>query len=155
MPCRGPKYRNLANNYIKEYRYRFKECALHQGALRVVAKLRSLGISQSILSAGQQFDLENFTSFYGMSRFMSKIDGSCNIKASGKKDRALAHCGELKINRNDILMVGDTLHDWEVAQFLGCNVILSEIGHNNKERLIKLPVSVIKKLDDVVNWVLD
>lgn len=43
----------------------------------------------------------------------------------------------------DTLMVGDTIHDAEVADALGFDCILFAGGHNNEERLQKKLLSFI------------
>ena len=43
-----------------------------------------MGISQSILSAGEQNDLEQFTSYYGINNWISHI-GANNMKPKEKE----------------------------------------------------------------------
>jgi phosphoglycolate phosphatase len=44
---------------------------------------------------------------------------------------------EHQINPKDVLMIGDTLHDAEVAEALGINIILYTKGHQHPSRLKK------------------
>ena len=155
LPSFGSQYDLLAKRYIQEYRDRFQECVLHFEAISIVKKLESLGISQSILSAAAQSDLEKFTAFYGIDKWMSQLDGANNIEAKGKEDRAASHFSNLGYSPNQVLLVGDTLHDWKVAKMVDCMVLLFEGGHIDPEKLRKSSVPTIELLSEVVSWVLD
>jgi len=155
LPSNGVKYDILAKSYIKMYRDRFMRCELHCKVKETLKELESFAISQSILSAGYQNDVENFTRYYEVSQFMSKIDGSDNIEARGKEDRAGEHLDSLDLKPTQALMVGDTIHDWEVAQSIGCKAILFELGHIKKDRLRRVQTPIIKCLSEVVRWVRD
>ncbi|HBG33295.1 MAG TPA: hypothetical protein DDW82_06255 [Acholeplasmataceae bacterium] len=41
----------------------------------------------------------------------------------------------MNINPKDITMIGDTLHDAEVAKELGCDIIIYTKGHQHQSRL--------------------
>ncbi len=153
LPSDGPTYDRLAENYIIEYRKRYKECKLHEGAAQVVRKLQSLKISQSILSAGKLSDLTDFTAHYGIDKLMKKIDGASDIRATGKADRALSHVSSFELKRDQVLFIGDTCHDSEVARKVQCRVLLFEGGHKDLESLMHASAPVIKSLIDVLGWV--
>ena len=155
LPSNGPMYAELASKYIQEYRNRFTECKLHANGLNVVTELTKSKISQSILSAGSQDDIENFTSYYGIDAWMSSVDGANNVEARGKEDRALAHFNKLGMNADQIILVGDTLHDWEVGKLIGCKVVLLKVGHVSEKRLREVPVPVIGSLDEIVSLLRD
>ena len=155
LPSRGFKYEILAKKYIKIYRNQFKQCKLHNEVKETLEELKSLVISQSILSAGHQNDIERFSRFFGVSQFMTKLDGADNIEAKGKEDRISEHLSSLGRKPSEALIVGDTIHDWEVAQSVGCKVILFECGHINKDRLQKLPAPTVKCLSEIIRWVRD
>ena len=155
LPSSGPKYEELAEHYISQYRSRFKECKLHHMALNIVEKLKKMGISQSVLSAGEQNDLEQFTSYYGINNWISHIDGANNIEAKGKRDRVGKHFSKLNLNANEVLFVGDTLHDLEIARLVDCRALLFEHGHFDKERLCKVPAQTIRCLTEVIEGVHD
>jgi len=155
LPSSGPQYEKLAGDYIRAYRGRFKECELNQGALETVGALSDLGVSQSILSAGEQQDVENFVSFYQLDHWIGFIDGADNIEASGKGERASAHLSRLGFDKKEVLLVGDTLHDLEVANLLGCQTLLYSGGHADELRLIQSTDQIIRSLYEVVGWVHD
>ena len=46
-------------------------------------------------------------------------------------------------------MIGDTLHDWEVAQEAGCPCVLLAQGHQSRARLETAGVPVLESLAQV------
>jgi len=155
LPSSGFEYEQLANDYIKQYRNRFRECKLHSRALETLEVLNQLSISQTILTAGEQKDVEAFASFYKVKQWVQCIDGASNIEARGKEDRVAAHISKLELDPKDVLLVGDTLHDHEIANLVGCSALLYSRGHVDAERLRQLTDPVIHSLDDVIKWVRD
>ena len=153
LPYSGLNYEALAVRYIGEYRKRFKECQLHDGAVKTLEWLDSRGITQSILSAGKQSDLESFVKHFAVDSFFCFIDGAKDIEASGKNERAYGHLSELGINPEDVFLVGDTCHDWEVAQIIGCRSLLFTLGHVGADRLKRDESTVITSLSEVCTWV--
>jgi len=87
LPSFGIEYEKLANDYIKEYRNRFSECMLHPRAPETLEVLNELSISQTILTAGEQKDVEAFACFFNVNQWVQSIDGASNIEAKGKGDR--------------------------------------------------------------------
>ena len=57
----------------------------------------------------------------------------------------------LDIEPGDLLLVGDTIHDFEVASELGCSCILVSHGHQSDERLKSTGVLVIEDLAQLMN----
>ena len=153
LPHSGLNYEALAVRYIGEYRKRFKECQLHDGAVKTLEWLDSRGITQSILSAGKQSDLESFVKHFAVDSFFCFIDGAKDIEASGKNERAYGHLSEIGINPEDVFLVGDTCHDWEVAQIIGCRSLLFTLGHVGADRLKRDESTVITSLSEVCTWV--
>ncbi len=155
LPSFGIEYEKLAHDYIKEYRNRFSECMLHSRALETLEVLNELSISQTILTAGEQEDVESFACFFNVKQWVQCIDGASNIEAQGKGDRAAAHISKLKFDPKDVLLIGDTLHDQEIANLVGCKALLYSHGHVHAERLRQLKDPVIESLYDVIKWVRD
>jgi len=155
LPSSGHQYKKLADDFIQTYRDRFEECELNQGAFEAVRTLSSNGVSQSILSAGAQKDVETFVSFYQLHPWIRWIDGANNVEASGKGERAVNHLSQIELDPIEILLIGDTLHDLEVANLLGCQTLLYSGGHTNEMRLLEATDLIIPSLLDVVQWVHD
>ena len=52
-------------------------------------------------------------------------------------------------NKNECLMIGDTIHDKEVADAMSIECILLASGHQNKEKLLKVSNKVYDDINEV------
>jgi phosphoglycolate phosphatase len=74
--------------------------------------------------------------------------GIDNQYASGKTALGLAWINELDYHPKDVMMVGDTIHDSEVAEAMGIDCILVENGHMNRARLETTRRKVVSDLKE-------
>ena len=54
--------------------------------------------------------------------------------------------------KNEILLIGDTKHDFEIANEIGVDSILISSGHQEKAKLLELGVPVVDKLREVPEY---
>lgn len=125
----------ISQEYIDAYEERRLECSLHRESTQLLESFRVAGISQSIVSAYHQPTLEEIIAHYELSPYFSQLVGLDNIFASSKVANAKAHRQSLPVADHELLLIGDTLHDLEVAQAIGADCILLAHGHHNRERL--------------------
>ncbi len=57
-----------------------------------------------------------------------------------------------KSNINKVLLIGDTMHDYEVAQALKVDCLLIAKGHQSEETLRTSSVPVLKDISDVLSY---
>ena len=155
LPSHGLEYDKLANEYISLYRKRFSECSLHKGALITIQFLNSIGVSQSILTAGMQADIEKFVLHYDITEYLYSIDGANNTYAKGKLDRIVSHFQKLRLDPSEVILVGDTLHDWQVSKHINCHVYLFSNGHITEKRLSEVKAPILRSLPDLMRLVRD
>lgn len=55
-------------------------------------------------------------------------------------------------DRSEVLLIGDTLHDYETAREIGCDCILNSRGHQNRERILRSGVPVVESLLDIRDY---
>ena len=48
-------------------------------------------------------------------------------------------------------MIGDSLHDSEIAKKLGCSCVLFSLGHQSKERLLTSGMKVITSYKELID----
>jgi phosphoglycolate phosphatase len=82
--------------------------------------------------------------------FFDDITGLKDIYAHSKLNLAQEYVISKKLNPTQILFIGDTLHDAEVANKLGCQLILVANGHHGEARLKQICSRVAKNLQDLV-----
>ena len=146
-------YNKLAEEFIAEYSVRRFECGLQPGARELIQEFQTLDISQAVLSAYEQKALLEATDFFDLTPFFNDIVGLNDIYANGKVENGLKYIAGLGIDKNDVLFIGDTVHDFEVAEAMGVSSALVANGHNNRERLECCGVPVFESLQGVRDFV--
>ena len=147
--------------FIVEYEKRRHEVHLHLKTKQILRKVLTIGITQSLLSAYKQQTLDELTDFFGLHQFFIKVIGLDNHYAYGKIENGKRLMAELRggsdrsYSAEEVLFVGDTLHDHEVADVLGIDCLLISNGHHTREKLEKSGVPVLQTLSEVIPFLLD
>ncbi|MDZ8118197.1 HAD family hydrolase [Pontiella agarivorans] len=147
-------YHKLAEEFIAEYTARRFECPLHTGARELIATFQSLEISQAVLSAYQHDTLLEALGHFQLLEFFDDVIGLNDIYAAGKVENGKQYIRRLETDPVDVLFIGDTLHDFEVAEAMGVNCLLLACGHNSRPRLETAGVPVFDDLAGIRNYVL-
>lgn len=137
----------LGKDFIDEYEQKKYLCSLFDGVEELLLYIHQNNVKQSVLSAYKHDNLLNILNSYKLIKYFDNVIGSDNIYAAGKTHLGLKLIKELDIDKNEILFIGDTLHDYEVAEAMGVNSILIANGHQAKE---KLQTSSTIVLDDLI-----
>jgi phosphoglycolate phosphatase len=104
----------------------------------VDASLDALGKTvdgMSILSACEQTILEQMLTDYGIRHHFSHVSGLDNLHAASKLDNGKRLIQDIGLPTDEIMLIGDTNHDHEVASALGVRCILLTGGHQDESRL--------------------
>ena len=153
LPTTSDSFRFLSNYFITQYRERFYKCELQKGVFEAIKQFSNLGISQSVLSAASQDDLSKFVSYFSLESYFKLISGVDHILANGKSSIASKHFDFLGIPNDDILLVGDTCHDHEIADSLGVSSVLLSSGHNSKELLSEVTSSILNSVFQLTDFI--
>jgi len=148
-------YKVLAEEFIAEYTERRYECPLHTGAAELIAEFRSLEIRQAVLSAYQQDTLMQAVEYFQLLEFFDDVIGLNDIYAAGKVENGKKYIQRLETDPQEVLFIGDTLHDFEVAEAMGVTCVLIANGHNSRPRLESTGAPVFDSLDETRNHVLN
>ena len=114
--------------------------------------VKSLNIEQAILSAGNQYDVEKFVKYYGLNSYFERILGTDNIKAEGKVELAMRFFLNSDYRAEEILIIGDTLHDLDIGNKIGCETILSSMGHNSESLLTEFHDFLVNDLREISKY---
>jgi len=152
LPSSGKKFDDVSLSFISEYRLKWKECNLQPGVLQILKLIKQLGLRQSILSAGNQSDVEVFLDHFKLESFFNQVFGTDNIKAEGKIELGKKFITDSNLRPDEILLVGDTAHDLHVANEIGCSVLLFNQGHNSNNQLSGYSVQIINDLMEVAQY---
>ncbi|MEC7274301.1 MAG: HAD family hydrolase [Verrucomicrobiota bacterium] len=143
-------YEQTSREFITDYESRWLEqCALHQDACDVLQAISAKGLTQSVLSAARQETLQLGIDHYGIGSHFMGLVGTDNIHAEGKISRGLYWVEQLPWSPKQIVLIGDTLHDLEVAQAIGSDCILLAHGHHTAQRLTSTGKRVVHSLREL------
>ena len=143
-------YEQISREFITDYESRWLEqCALHQDTCDVLQAISAKGLTQSVLSAARQETLELGIDHYGIGSHFMGLVGTDNIHAEGKISRGLYWVEQLPWSPKQIVLIGDTLHDFEVAQAIGSDCILLAHGHHTAQRLASTGERVVHSLREL------
>ena len=152
LPSSGEKFDEISLCFISEYRLKWKGCKLQTGVLEILELIQRHGLRQSILSAGNQSDVELFVDHFNLGSFFYQVLGTDNVKAQGKIELGKRFITDSDLSPEEILLVGDTIHDLQVANEIGCSALLYSQGHNSENQLSEFPVQIINDLMEVARY---
>ncbi len=135
LPGEGEAFRAVADVFAKNFESGMHDCSLRSDALPCIEALAARGTSSSVLSASRQASLVSLTEQFQLTHRMTDVVGIDDHYAHGKVEsgqRWLADTGRVA---EDMVMIGDTAHDFEVATALGASCILVSYGHSSREKL--------------------
>ena len=141
-------FKVLGKEWMDEYEERKYECSLHKNVLETIKALNKLGTKQCILSAYSQDKLEQMVEKFQLTEYFDILKGLDHIYADGKFGLGLELMNQLDLSKGEALMIGDTTHDFEVAETIGADAILIAGGHQNKERLFLNGTTVYQSISE-------
>jgi len=140
----------VGTEFIDGYEQHKYDVGLHDGVKEVLFKLSSLRVSHSILSAYKQNTLDELVAHFGLTNQFLKIVGLNNHYAHSKVENGIQWMSELDMNPSDVLFVGDTEHDFEVAEVIGVDCVLIPGGHQTREALSKTGATILDNITDIL-----
>lgn len=144
---------SLAVKFINRYQPLSLNCGLYPDVIEVLNYLKNKNINLFILSASEKDNLLWQCQKYKIDQYFNAILGIDNIHAGSKVEIAKNFIKENNINLDESILIGDTLHDYEVAQAVGIDCRLVESGHQSRNVLAKANVKIYKNLSDIMEEV--
>ena len=136
----------LAQRFMDLYIPASFGCPLTPGARGVLAALEQKGLRQVILSASPLDTLQAQTEHLGVQGFFDKLLGLSDIYAKSKVELGVNWMAQSGIDPSRAVMIGDTVHDAEVAAAMGVQCALYSGGHQPPARLAAAGCPVIPRL---------
>jgi phosphoglycolate phosphatase len=140
----------LAVEYVAAYEAGWRACTLEPGVEDVVRRAADAGITQSILSANRHDRLLEQLRYYGLTDFFVRIEGISDDLAYGKEHLAQGHMASLGVPADSAVYIGDTLHDAQSAQAMGCRCVLVSWGHQSEARLAAAGVPLCRQPGELI-----
>ena len=141
-------YSIIIKQYNNGYLHHLEGCGLTDGAREALEYFRIRGAKQIIVSSSNNDQLLMNAEKYGVKDYFDAILGAGDYFAGSKIERAADY---LRINGAEkVLVIGDLLHDAEMAKELGADCVLLTSGHEHPDRLEFADVPLIDDLFAVI-----
>ena len=135
-------YERVSEIFMERYNARYTGCPLREGVTEALAAFREAGMLQTLLSVTQQDDLERQAKKLGVAPYFSEMLGQTDIMGHSKVARAKEYMRRMRLDPEEALFIGDTDHDAEAAEAVGCPCVLLLGGHQSERVLSRCGVPI-------------
>jgi phosphoglycolate phosphatase len=144
-----------AKEFIDLYDSQISVCSLHHSAIEVLTYFQTKGVKQFVLSAMKQKMLEQTLKQNKIFHFFEGVAGLNDHYAVSKIERGEQLISEFNIDIKKTWIIGDTIHDFEVARELGIKCLLIADGHQSEERLKATGAIIFSALKNIKDFDFD
>lgn len=151
LDLKKESFEAIAAEYIVHYHQnKSGNCSLHDKVEDTLKEIQSKKITQIILSASQIDNLLMQIGEFEISEYFDALLGISDIYANSKIQIGQDYMKNKNIT--NAVLIGDTLHDYEVAQALHIDCLLIAKGHQSKEILQTSKVPVLDDISSVLDY---
>ncbi|MBQ8836998.1 MAG: HAD family hydrolase [Clostridia bacterium] len=140
-------FQKYAPEWVTEYNLREPNAPIFDGIVETMEYFKANGYPQYLLSATESKMLLGQITRLGIEKYFDEIIGQSSIEAHGKVGAAIRFIERVKPKK--ALFIGDSLHDFEVAQAIGANCVLLAWGHQSRERLETTGCKIFDNITDL------
>jgi len=148
-------FESLGTEFIHAYEKVKATCRLHPQARSILSRLHENTVKQAILSAYRHDTLVQLLADKKLNRYFDWVMGADDHYARGKVAQGSLLLGKISPPPGRTLMIGDTVHDFEVAGKIGIDCVLVYSGHQDRKRLESCRCPVFDNLPDVEKWLME
>jgi len=142
----------VAKDYHKAYAITSAAAPLRQGTQAALTQLKDRGLNMSILSACELRILKRMVTERHILPYFEHIYGLDDLYASSKIDLGHALFNNTGLKKQGTLLIGDTTHDYEVAQAMGIPCLLMTGGHQSDRKLAALDCPKVPDFAGVLDY---
>ena len=139
-----------AMEFIDLYHQNLPKAGLFPCVDEILPFMKIKGLNQSVLSAMEHDSLIKSLNDNDIAGYFDEISGIDNYYAHSKLENGRDLLKRIDMPVKDILLIGDSLHDFEVAEKLGIDCLLVANGHQSRERLLAQTQNVFDQLKEVI-----
>lgn len=148
-------YSKLNKEFFTQYSKRNeKEASLFKGVKKTLKTLKENNFNLYIISATNKNLLKTQLARLNILKYFNDVIGSDDINSKGKIEYGLEFINKYKLNKNNSILIGDTLHDYEVSNIFKIDVILFSKGHNSKKVLSVTNKKIFDNYKDIREYLL-
>ena len=149
----GPLFDEVAPLWMAAYMENETVCTLRLEAKEVLRSLHGAGCRQVILSASKRQNLLGQMERFDILRYFDAVLGLTHIYATDKTGIGREWLRTSGADPADCIMIGDTLHDADVAKALGCGCLLAAGGHQTVQTLETAGCPVLSSLTEALAYI--
>ncbi|MFP4461138.1 MAG: HAD family hydrolase [Thermotogota bacterium] len=142
----------IAREWMNGYYAMEKDLQIFDDTIENLESVHKMGLKQGVLSASSTKQLRRLLDKFGLTPYMDHILGLDDIYAKGKVEIGLSFIQNHHLNANQVVLIGDTLHDYEVATEMGIKCILFSGGHQSYEILSVANCTVVENLKEIFDY---
>ncbi len=147
-------YHKISEEFMNEYFSRYKnETYLYDGVENLFKKLKKDGYRLFVLSATKEDELIKQLEHLGVLNYFDGVIGTRDNLAKGKIDFAKEYIKNNNINIDESIMIGDTIHDYEVGVAIGFKTYLMTTGHNSRKLLSTVSNNLFDNYDNLYEYI--
>jgi phosphoglycolate phosphatase len=145
-------FEKIGKDFIDEYEIRKTNCSLFPNTMEILSRIKLMNIKQYLLSAYKHDTLEKLIEHFNLSQYFESINGLNHIYADGKLELGKRLMQEIREHDKEgkTLLIGDTVHDYEVASEIGADCVLISTGHQDESKLRVLDIPVLSNIKEVL-----
>lgn len=147
------KFSDISKEYNINYNMLLTGDEVSGETRECLEELKAKGANQIILSSFELNKLTELLKEYGVYGYFSAVLGAGDFHAGSKTERAVNYLKENGISPEKTVIIGDMLHDAEVADEVGCDCILVLGGHHSKEILLTAGYPVVNTIREAVGMI--
>lgn len=142
----------IAIEFMDLYFKKLKYAPVFPEAYGVLKTLKENKFNQVMISAMEHDALIRSVKEKELYQYFDSIAGINDHFAGGKIENARNTVRKLNIDTEKTLLIGDTIHDYEVAKELGIQCVLISQGHQSAKRLEHMECKILQGLEDIPDY---
>ena len=127
------KFEELALIYNEKYMRESLSCKLYPEVVDLLVWLHDNGYFLICLSSSEINNLSFQLGYYKIRSLFDKIIGTSTIEGGSKKELGYEFIKSNNIDPKEVMCIGDSLPDCEVAELIGCDYLLYTKGHQHPD----------------------
>ena len=147
-------FEKIGTEFIIQYDKRSQATKLQSGAFELIKDIANSGIKQSILSARKKEQLDEELEKFGIRNYFEYVFGLNNHYAGGKTEIGKELLKNIALPSDEIILIGDTTHDCDVANTLGINKLAVSYGHHPADKFNSCNIDVLGSVSEVREFIL-
>lgn len=145
------KWENVAAEFMNTYHEKEPTLTLHSDTISALNYFQNKGYKQYILSAMMTDSILTMLETFNITHYFDGVYGLDNHYANSKIYIGHKLLETEKLSARNCLLIGDTMHDAEVAEALKCNCTLISHGHQSHSRLENTNYPTFQNLKTLIN----